>query len=71
MIASSEIRVFQSRGEAGRDHAPIRVLICSCVASRVVTASFARRAFHSVADIFDNHARTLAILSLGASKRFG
>lgn len=71
MIASSAISVFQSRGDAGREPALIRPFIFDWVASSGVLASFARMLDHSVSDIFLSHARTLATLLFGASKKLG
>lgn len=70
-ITSSEIKAFQSNGDAGRVPACIRVLIFVSVGFSDVLDSLAKIAFHSVWEILESHVRTSAILPVGARKKFG
>ena len=70
-MTSSEIRVFQSIGEAGSVPAPIAVFKPASFPERGSVASFAMILFHSVVEIFLSQARTSAMFVLGASKKFG
>lgn len=70
-MTSSEIKVFQSNGDAGRVPALMRVLILASVVLSAVLDSFVRICDHSVWEILESHVRTLATLSVGATKKFG
>ena len=70
-MTSSEIRVFQSIGEAGSGLAPIAVLSRDSVAESGSPHSEEMIIPQSVSEIFLSHVRTSAIEPVGALKKSG